>query len=329
MSSLNRRLVRVGMPVTLITLCVALWMPSAVRAADNPPDPRIQTGLNISPVLLNLVGRDQDLVGLGSYLVNSAAGCNDCHSNGPQTQYAPGGNPFFGQPARTNPATFMGGGRDFGALIPGSAHIVSRNLTPDKSGMPEGGRTLAEFTRILRTGTDLDHLHPTCTGTPNENCIPRPFNGDLLQIMPWPNYKDLTDREIAALYEYLSAIPCIEGGPGEPSNRCASETARLIWIAPGTLTGFGDRGSLIVAGVAGGPVPAGTRVTLYWRDITSGTGWTAVPYTAAADPPGIWFNAVPAASTDFTHQYEMYAVYGHATSAPCTYTGNGVVNSCP
>lgn len=328
MPSLNRRLFRVELPVTVITLCVVLWIPSAVTAADNPPDPRTQIGLSISPVLLNFVGRDQDLVGLGSYLLNTG-GCNDCHSQGPQTQYVPGGNPYFGQPAKTNPATFMGGGRDFGALIPGSAHIVSRNLTPDKTGMAEGGHTLSEFTQILRTGVDLDHLHPTCTGAPNENCIPRPFNGDLLQIMPWPNYNDLTDREIAALYEYLSAIPCIEGGPGEPASRCGSETAKLIWIEPGSVAGFGDRGSLIVAGFAAGPVPAGTRVTLYWRDVTSGTGWTAVPYTAAPNSQGIWFNEIPAANTNFTHQYEMYVVYGRATSASCGYLGNNLPNSCP
>jgi len=30
----------------------------------------------------------------------------------------------------------------------------------------------------------------------------------------------MTDRQLTAIYEYLSAIPCIEGGPGEPANRC-------------------------------------------------------------------------------------------------------------
>ena len=27
--------------------------------------------------------------------------------------------------------------------------------------------------------------------------------------MPWPNFQDLTDYDIRAIYEYLSAIPCI------------------------------------------------------------------------------------------------------------------------
>lgn len=173
---------------------------------------RIQIGFEIAPVKLNLSGKDRDLVGLGSYIVNSVAGCNDCHSAGPATQFVAGGNPFFGQsPKQVNPATYLGGGRDFGPLIPGSADIISRNLTPDKTGMPEGGRSLAQFVQIIRTGVDLDKLHPTCSGAPNANCVPRPFDGSLLQIMPWPVFQTMTDHDIRAIYEYLSAVPCVAG----------------------------------------------------------------------------------------------------------------------
>ena len=96
---------------------------------------------------------------------------------------------------------------------PGSPHIVSRNLTPDKSGLPEGGRPFSEFLQILKTGVDLDHLHPTCSSTVTTNCLPPPFNGNLLQIMPWHTFTKMTDHDILAIYEYLSAIPCIEGPP--------------------------------------------------------------------------------------------------------------------
>jgi hypothetical protein len=41
--------------------------------------------------------------------------------------------------------------------------------------------------------------------------VKQPFNCDLLQVMPWPNYKSLTDYELRAIYEYLRAIPCIAG----------------------------------------------------------------------------------------------------------------------
>lgn len=192
------------------------------RADDrgDAADSRIQQGFDIAPVPLNLEGKNRALVGLGSYLVN-LGNCNDCHSAGPATQFVPGGNPFFGQPKQINPKTYLGGGRDFGALVPGSAHIRSRNLTPGKTGLPEGDHTFPEFLQILRTGVDVDHLHPTCSGAVNPGCIPPPFDGDLLQIMPWPNDQSLTDRDIRAIYEYLRAIPCIQGNyPGEPADRC-------------------------------------------------------------------------------------------------------------
>jgi len=51
---------------------------------------------------------------------------------------------------------------------------------------------------------DLDHLHPN---------LPPPFDGSLLQIMPWPTFQNMTDHDLRAIYEYLSAIPCIQGPP--------------------------------------------------------------------------------------------------------------------
>jgi len=38
----------------------------------------------------------------------------------------------------------------------------------------------------------------------------------LLQIMPWNIYRNMTNRDLRAIYEYLSAVPCI-AGPPEPS----------------------------------------------------------------------------------------------------------------
>lgn len=180
----------------------------------------VRIGFRLAPVPLNLRDRNFFLVGLGSYIVNAVAGCNDCHSAGPQSQYVAGGNPFFGQrPPVTNPVTYLGGGRDFGPLTPNSPHIVSRNLTPDKTGKP-GGDTFFAFLETMRTGADPDHVHPTCSGTSATSCLPAPFDGDLLQIMPWPAYRNLTNQYLSAIYEYLSALPCVEGGPGQPSHRC-------------------------------------------------------------------------------------------------------------
>lgn len=192
----------------------------------------IAIGLAQAPVPLNFARRDRDLVGLGSFLVNVAGDCNGCHTKDPSLEYLPSGNPYFRYPPQgpymgtkqVNPATYLGGGSDFGVFPSpgGSVHIVSRNLTPDKSGRAEGGHTLAEFVQIMRTGVDLDHAHPNCPQNPTstQQCLLPPFDGDLLQVMPWPNFRNMTDRQLKAIYEYLSAIPCLEGGPGEPPNRC-------------------------------------------------------------------------------------------------------------
>ena len=75
--------------------------------------------------------------------------------------------------------------------------------------MPEGGRSLSDFKQIMRTGVDLDQLHPNCPAN-SPNCLAPPFNGAVLQIMRWPNFQDMTDRQLAAIYTFLSAIPCID-----------------------------------------------------------------------------------------------------------------------
>jgi hypothetical protein len=191
-----------------------------VYANDDDNESKIQVGFRIAPVPLNLDGKNHALVGLGSYIVNAQSGCNGCHSTGPATEFVPGGNPYFGQPAKVNPATYLGGGRDFGPF-PGPGpfpHIISRNLTPDTTGLPVGGHTFSEFVQIIRTGVDMDNLHPTCTGAPDGNCLPAPFDGALLQIMPWPIYHNMTNHDLRAIYEYLSAIPCVAGEPA-PSPR--------------------------------------------------------------------------------------------------------------
>ncbi len=194
----------------------------------------IQTGLAFASsagITLNMTGKDPDMVGLGSYLVNVAGDCNGCHTADPSTEYTPTGNPYLLRPVfsgttKINPATYLGGGSVFGPL-PGvdAAHpvsIISRNLTPDKTGRPEGGNTLSDFKLIMQTGKDLDHAHPSCptSGTAPANCLGFPFDGALLQVMPWPGFQNMTDRQLEAIYTFLSAIPCLEGGPGEPANRC-------------------------------------------------------------------------------------------------------------
>ncbi len=149
-------------------------------------------GFAIAPVPLNLQGRNRPLVGLGSYLVNAVGGCNDCHTH---PNFAAGGDPYQGQPTQINTANYLAGGRQFGPF-------VSRNLTPEAPSGRPAGLTLAQFTDVLRNGTDYDNLHPQIS--------------PLLQVMPWPVYHNLTDHDIRAIYEFLSAIPHAETGPVGP-----------------------------------------------------------------------------------------------------------------
>jgi hypothetical protein len=234
-----------------VVLAVMLIRSPVVKAHDDDDEVSlIKIGFEIAPVHLNLEGKDRALVGLGSFIVNAQGDCNGCHTAGgpPNFNYANGGNPYFLNqgPTKTDPTTYLAGGTDFFSAVPPSAavggfppgsqppsypppeygeyvgpDIISRNLTPDKTGRPEGGNTLSEFKQIMRKGTDFDHLHPTCTAalpTPTPaNCIPPPVDGSLLQVMPWPVFHNMTDHQIEAIYEYLSAIPCIEG-PAQPSD---------------------------------------------------------------------------------------------------------------
>ncbi len=153
-------------------------------------DPRIKRGFDISPVPLNLRGRNRELVGLGSYLVNAVGGCNDCHTS---PAYAPGGNPHLGEPTVVNATNYLAGGQAFGPFI-------SRNLTPDPTSRRPANLTLDEFITIMRTGIDDDAVPPNVPSASN----------DLLQVMPWPVYQNMTTRELRAIYEYLSAIPHAE-----------------------------------------------------------------------------------------------------------------------
>ena len=223
---------------TAIVICGVLITSSRGSAkndnnAEQDEQMKIQIGFQANPVLLNLAGKDPDLVYLGSYLVNVQADCNGCHSQGPMTQFK--GNPYlFAPPSHTvhqqkqvNTAVFLGGGRDFGPFPATSSplHIYSRNLTPDVTGMAEGGHSFSDFKQIMRTGIDFDGIHPTCpTGTvQTATCVTYPFDGSLLQVMPWPAFQSMTDRSLQAIYEYLSAVPCIDtvvAGQPQLRNTC-------------------------------------------------------------------------------------------------------------
>jgi hypothetical protein len=47
----------------------------------------------------------------------------------------------------------------------------------------------------------------------NPSRVPSSLDGTLLQNMPWPFFRNMSDHGIAAIYEYVSAIPCVAGEP--------------------------------------------------------------------------------------------------------------------
>ena len=179
-------------------LALALAAASAApyaAAPDTDTDPatamsdtnsRLVRGRELVPpgVILNLKGKQRNLVWQGSYIVNTT-GCIDCHTH---PSYSPGGDPFKGQPERVNAEQYMSGGRQFGPF-------TAPNLTPDHAGRP-AGLTREQFVQTLRTGHD-----------------PRDPAGDILQVMPWPAVGKMTTKDLYAIYEYLRAIPSLPDNP--------------------------------------------------------------------------------------------------------------------
>lgn len=169
-----------------IVLAATIPYPAFAGPADgaSAEASKIRIGYEIAPVPLDLTQRNRALVGLGSYIVNAHGGCNDCHT---YPSFAPGGDPYLGEPEVINSEQYLTGGREFGPF-------TSANLTPDANGRP-AGLTFEEFKNALRTGQDPDD--------PSQ----------LLQVMPWPVYGKMTDRDLRAVYEYLRSIPSRPDNP--------------------------------------------------------------------------------------------------------------------
>jgi hypothetical protein len=210
---MRRSALTLSMAATALILAV-VGSSNAENNNDSISNSEVQQGFAISPIpesKLNLKGKNREMVGLGSYFVNGAAVCSGCHSfpefldKGDTAGSNPaGGDPFGGLPssqglktqivANYNILHYLAGGFCFGPFM-------VRNLTPDKNGLPEG-LTQDEFIKVMRTGADVhcdnDPSDPICSLGP-----PTP----VLQVMPWPVYHSVTDRDLKAIYQYLTALP--------------------------------------------------------------------------------------------------------------------------
>lgn len=171
----------------LTGLVVAAVLTSAVQVPAG--EIRSERGFAIVPpgVTLTFPKKNRDLVGLGSYIVNAQGGCNDCHTC---PSYTPGHNPFppTKGDGQINATNYLAGGVSFGP-------VTSANITPDLDTGRPAGLTLEEFIELIRTGHDPDSPP-----------------GSVLAVMPWPIYRNMQDKDLEAIYAYLSAIPHAEPG---------------------------------------------------------------------------------------------------------------------
>ncbi|MDP9089966.1 MAG: cytochrome C [Pseudomonadota bacterium] len=176
---------KLGWPLALTGVITTFGI--ALADGDGASDgeySKVRIGYEIAPVPLDTKGKNRVLIGLGSYIVNAQSACNDCHTH---PSFAPGGDPYQGQPEIINSEEHLAGGVQFGPF-------TSPNITPNSEGLP-AGLTFPEFREVLKTGHD-----------PNGS-------GRILQVMPWTSFGKMSDPDLRAIYEYLRAIPSRPDNP--------------------------------------------------------------------------------------------------------------------
>ncbi|MEK7775261.1 MAG: c-type cytochrome [Candidatus Zixiibacteriota bacterium] len=146
----------------------------------------------------------------GEYLV-TVGGCNDCHTPkkmGPMGPEPDMSRKLMGHPALEIippiPTDGFGMGKWMAAT---NGHLsawagpwgvsFAANLTPDNL-TGSGAWTEKSFMDALRTGKHLG------TGRP------------ILPPMPWPNYGQMTDEDLKAIFAYLRSIPAISNQVPQP-----------------------------------------------------------------------------------------------------------------
>ena len=133
----------------------------------------------------------------GRYLV-MVGGCNDCHS-----PKQPGG--MVPDPARLLSGHPSASGAPDKPAKMGDIHVAgdltawygpwglsyTANLTPDPTTGIGKRYNEAAFIKTMRTGK-------------------KPEGEDLLPPMPWPNYAQMTDSDLKAIYAYLRTLKPVE-----------------------------------------------------------------------------------------------------------------------
>ena len=167
-------------------LLLVAFASSTAMAADSA-----DVELGLAPVTVKYDAKDRATIARGSYIANALGGCVSCHT---MPTFEAGGDPFKGEVEKINVKNYLAGGKCFGP-------IKSPNITPDAKGLP-GGLTPAQFIESIRTGK----VHMMEDGK-------KPEPTDIQKVMPWPEFRNMTDDDLGAVYAYLSAVP-----HADPSN---------------------------------------------------------------------------------------------------------------
>lgn len=115
-----------------------------------------------------------DTIAYGKYLV-TAASCNDCHTRQEKGK-------FVGEP-------FAGG---FEFQFPDGSILTSPNITPHATGI--GSWSQEQFVERFKQYTDSGFV------------LPRVQPGGFQTVMPWSMYAGITERDLAAMYQYLRTL---------------------------------------------------------------------------------------------------------------------------
>ncbi|MCB9589825.1 MAG: cytochrome c [Polyangiaceae bacterium] len=140
----------------------------------------------------------------GKYLFEHQLGCGECHTERDWTKY---GGPPKGASGGGTPDCW---GEDYG--LPGE--VCFPNLTAGSGGLKDW--TDGEIARAIREGVDKD--------------------GDVLfPMMPYDNYKELSDADTLAVIAYLRSLPAVDAA--RPKTRIDFPVSFFIKFAPKPLGG--------------------------------------------------------------------------------------------
>jgi hypothetical protein len=138
----------------------------------------------------------------GQYLVNGVTACFDCHSEAP-AQWKPGEAPGF---------RALGSGRV--VINDGDFILAAPNITPDVE-TGAGSWTDDQLARAIREGIGHD-------------------GRTLFPMMPYKNYKYLSDEDLASIVVYIRSLPPIHNEL--PKGHIPFPLSRLINTAPEPIT---------------------------------------------------------------------------------------------